>query len=145
MKRLRYLGYLVLTFLMLTVMALPAFAQEAGEGAEAGGEAINVVATVGFLALVIQFLIEWVRGRFPNLDGDVVRVFALVLGIGSAVVWDLNSAELTGFDGLPEVLGYVATGFVIAGFSGILAAAKNAMRAKDPNSTIHEAPPPNPL
>lgn len=138
MKRLRYLWSLVLAMLVfLVAFALPAFAQEV-EGEVAGGEAVNVAVTVTFLSIIIQYLVEWIRGRFTSLDGDVVRGIAIVLGIGSAVVFDLNSAELVGFVGLPEVLGFIATGLVIAGFSGILSAGKNALRVRDPNSTIFE-------
>lgn len=100
-------------------------------------EAVNVLVTVAFLSLVIQYLIEWVRGRFPGFDSDLVRIVALVLGYVAAWLWDLDVAGDFGFAGLPVALSYLVAALVIAGLSGILGSAKNALRSQDPQSSIH--------
>lgn len=124
--------------LVLMTIALPALAQEGGVQGDESTEAVNALVTVGFLALVIQYAIEWVRGRAPNLDSDIVRAVAILLGYGAAWLWDLDVAGDFGFEGLPLALSYLVAALVIAGLAGFLGSAKNALRARDPNSTLHE-------
>lgn len=129
---------LVLTVLALTVLfALPAFAQEDGGTTDT---VVNVAGTVLFLSLIIQYVVEWIRGRWASLDGDVLRLFTIAIGIGAAFGFDLNTAADLGYEGLPVSLGYVATGLVIAGVSGFLGTGKNALRARDPKSSIASEP-----
>lgn len=121
----------------LMMIALPAFAQEEGGTTDT---VVNVAGTVLFLSLIIQYVVEWVRGRWASLDGDILRVITIAIGIGAAVGFDLNTAGELGYEGLPPVLGYVATGLVIAGVAGFLGTGKNALRARDPKSSINSEP-----
>lgn len=98
---------------------------------------VDVLVTVGFLSVIVQLIVERVRARVSSLDADLVNLVAVVLGTGLAVAYGLRAAEQLGLSGLPESLDYLATGFVIAGVSGIIAASKNKNRAQDPNSSIH--------
>lgn len=125
--------------LVALFMAIPltALAQEEGGTTDT---VVNIAGTVLFLSLIIQYLVEWVRGRWANLDGDILRVVTIAIGIGAAFAYDLNVSADLGFEGLPEALGYVATGLVIAGVSGFLGTGKNALRARDPKSSINSEP-----
>ena len=94
----------------------------------------NAVVTVGFLSAIVAYVIEWVRTKWPTLDGDLLRVVAIAAGVGLAFAYNLN----IDIEGLPESLGKVATGLAIAGVSGFFGTAKNFLRARDPKSSIHE-------
>lgn len=98
---------------------------------------IDVLVTVGFLSVIVQLVIERVRARVASLDADLVNVAAVVLGTGLAYAYKLQAAAQLGLPGLPPSLDYLATGIVIAGVSGIIAASKNKNRAQDPTSSIH--------
>ena len=136
MTRLKH-TMLVLMVLALTVLfASPAFAQTGDIPASA---AVNAGVTVAFLALVVQYVLEWLRGRWQSLDGDLLRVLALVIGYGAAYAYDLDVAAEFGFEGLPTALGYLVAAFVIAGLSGVISSGKNALRSRDPLSDV---PPP---
>lgn len=136
----RFVALVMMAVLFTMMFALPVLAQVVDGAAEAEeGTAVNVAVTVTFLALVVQYLIEWIRGRFGGLDGDLIRLVALLLGFGAAWTWDLDVAADFGFEGLPVILSYVVAAFVIAGLSGIFGSAKNALRSRDPLSSI---PPP---
>jgi hypothetical protein len=100
-------------------------------------EGINVLVTVGFLAVMVQLVIERVRAHV-QIHPDLTNLIALVVGTGLAVGFDLQAGMELGFAGLPPSLDYLATGLVIAGLSGIVAARKTANRLQDPNSSVHE-------
>ena len=128
-KAMKILGLVV----VLMLIPLTAMAQEDGGGSEA---VINVAGTVLFLSLIIQYVIEWVRTRWSTLDGDLIRLISIVLGIAAAVGFDLDTAADVGFADMPKALSYVLTGLVIAGAAGFLGTGKNALRAKDPLSSV---------
>lgn len=129
---------LALLIVVFTMVALPALAQEDFSAETAGGQAINSLVTVTFLALVIQYFVEWLRSRWESVDGDIIRLISLVIGFGAAYFWELDVAADFGFEGLPTVLGYLVAAFVIAGISGIFGSGKNAIRSKDPASSMQK-------
>lgn len=99
-------------------------------------EPIDALVTTSFMALVVAYIVEIVRKHFPNLTGDLIRVVAVAIGYAAALAWGLDVAEPLGFVGLPTELGYLATALVIAGEAGIIGSAKNAIRARDPQSSM---------
>lgn len=100
-------------------------------------EPIDALVTTTFLALVVAWIIEIVRKHLPSLDGDLLRLVTVILGYAAAFGWSLDVATEFGFGGLPAELGYLATAFVIAGEAGIIGSAKNALRARDPLSSLY--------
>lgn len=126
---------LLASMLVLMALALPALAQETGDEI---AEVINPTVTVLFLSVIVGLIVERVRARVSNLDGDLVTVVSLALGYGAALLWDLQVAADYGFDGLPVALDYLVGAAAIAGVAGILSAAKNALRARDPNSSTYQ-------
>lgn len=118
------------------LIALPALAQAVEDGGDSGA-AISVTATVVFVSGAIAYIVEWIRGRLPNLDGDVVRGISILLAVGAVLAWDLRIAADYGYAGLPDVLDIVASALVIAGLGGAIASWKNSKRAQDPQSSLH--------
>lgn len=101
---------------------------------------MDVLVTVLFLAAIVQTILERVRSRWTNLDGDLVFVAAVVLSYGLAVVFDLTAAADLGFAGLPVVLDLLATAIFIAGGAGLLASWKDSNRATIPTSSLYVPP-----
>ena len=137
LKRLLALVSIVLTFVV--VFALPALAQEGEIVGEEGTQPVNALVTVGFLSIIVALVIERVRKRAPNLDGDLIVVVALALGYAAAWAWKLDVAASFGYEGLPVLLSYLVAAFAIAGVSGFIGTAKGAIASRDPNSEV--APP----
>lgn len=127
---------LMLLLGVLMLLAVPALAQAVEEGDDSGA-AISVTATVIFVSGAIAYIVEWIRGRFPGIDGDIVRVISVVLAVGAVMAWDLRVAADYGYAGLPDALDIVASALVIAGLGGAIASWKNAQRAEDPMSSLH--------
>lgn len=100
-------------------------------------DAANVAMIVALLSALVQAVLERIRSRFPNLDGDIVVLLAVVIGTGLAWGYGIQGGASLGWDGLPASLDYIATGIAISGVSGILSASKNAKRAQDPTSSLH--------
>lgn len=121
------------------LLAVPAFAQAVEEGDDSGA-AISVTATVVFVSGAIAYIVEWVRGRFPSVDGDIVRILSVVLAVGAVLAWDLRVASDYGYAGLPEALDVAASALVIAGLGGAIASWKNSKRAEDPSSSLNTVP-----
>jgi hypothetical protein len=101
---------------------------------------LNVATTVAWLSVMISVLVERARSRWPNLDGDLVVGVSWVLATAAAWGWNLTGAAALGFEGLPTILDYIATGFGIAGVAGWVGTAKNVARSLDPRSSIHREP-----
>lgn len=118
----------------LMLLALPALAQE---GAAEGEPAFNVAATVTFLSVALAWILEWIRSKWASLDADLLRLVSLVAGIALAFGFGLDAAEELGIAGLADPLGTIATGFAIAGVTGLFGSLKNVLRANDPKSSIH--------
>lgn len=98
-------------------------------------EGINVAVTIAVLAVLVQIVVERVRGRV-NIDGDIVFFISWVLGGLLAWYFGLAGASELGYPGLPVAVDYVLTGLVIAGGSGLIAASKNSNRSNDPTSSL---------
>lgn len=98
---------------------------------------INVAVTVALLTVLVASAVEFATSTFKNLDGNWIRLIAVAAGIGLALLYDLQGAADLGYDGLPASLDYVVTGLVIAGAAGWAGTAKNALRAKDPQSSLY--------
>lgn len=101
---------------------------------------MDVLVTVLFLAAIVQAILERVRSRWTNLDGDLVFLAAVVLSFGLAVAFDLTAAADLGFAGLPTVLDLLATAIFIAGGAGLLASWKDSNRATIPTSSLYTPP-----
>lgn len=101
------------------------------------GETINTLVTFTVLSGGVQFVMEWVRGRFPKVDSDWVRLGSLLLGTGLALAYEVPMAEQLGLSGLPLSLDYLVTGIAIAFGAGFVGTLKNKMRAQDPNSSMY--------
>lgn len=132
MRRLVYLLAMVAAIMMV---ALPAMAQAVEDGGDSGA-AISVTATVVFVSGAIAYIVEFVRGRLPGLDGDVVRALSVVLAVGAVLAWDLRIAADYGYAGLPDALDIAASALIIAGLGGAIASWKNSKRAQDPSSSL---------
>lgn len=102
-------------------------------------DAGSAFTTVVFVGGLIALIIERIRQRFPNLDGDLVVLVSAAAGIGLAVAFDLDVAADIGLDGLVSPFNYVASGLFIAFGAGFLGTIKNSFRAKDPTSEIRAA------
>lgn len=135
----RSVTILTLVVLLVLAFALPALAQEGEIVGEEGTQPVNALVTVGFLSVVVSLIIERIRKRAPGLDGDLIVLFALILGYAAAWVWNLDVAGSFGYEGLPVQLSYLVAAAVIAGVSGIIGTAKGAIASRDPNSSV---PPP---
>ena len=99
---------------------------------------VNAVVSVGFLAAIIAYILERVRARMPGLDGDLLVAVSVLVGVGLAFLLDLDIAADLGLEGLVAPLGTIATGLAIASVTGLFGTAKNALRARDPKSSISE-------
>lgn len=90
-------------------------------------EAIAFLAAVVALGVVAQKVVEFVRGIFPNIDGNVTRLVALVVGSGLAYAFNLDpSAAITASIGVPirdfpPVIDFIIGGFFIGSAAGYLA------------------------
>lgn len=98
---------------------------------------INVAITVGLLTVLVASGVEFAASTFPKLDGNWIRLIAVAAGVGLALGYDLQAAAELGYHGLPPSLDYLVTGLVIAGSAGWVGTAKNALRAKDPQSSLY--------
>jgi MFS superfamily sulfate permease-like transporter len=100
-------------------------------------EPVNALVTVTFISGVIALVIERLRARLPNLDGDLVNLVALALGTAVAWGYALDVSADVGLGGLAAPFNYLATGIVITFGAGFIGTLKNAQRAEDPKSEIH--------
>jgi hypothetical protein len=87
---------------------------------------INVAAMLVLLGGLIAKVVERIRARFPRLDGDLVTLLSVALGVGLAWSLDLRGAEdLAGSAGLdlgtlPLWLDYGLTGLGLGLGAGII-------------------------
>jgi hypothetical protein len=91
---------------------------------------IEILATIGVLALLVKGAVDAIRRRYPTLDGGLVQVIAIILGIGIAAGLDIKgtAAVLESLGGSigrdPHfVVDYILTGVAIAFGAGALAEA----------------------
>lgn len=104
---------------------------------------IEILATVGVLGLLVKGAVDAIRRRYPTLDGGVVQLIAIALGIGLAAGLDLRgtAAVLESLGGTlgrdPHfVVDYILTGVVIAFGAGALAEAVG--RSGNPTPVVVE-------
>ncbi len=87
---------------------------------------INVAAMLILLGGLIAKVVQRIRARFPRLDGDLVSLLAILLGVGLAYALDLRgAAELAGSAGLdlgtvPQWLDYALTGIGLGLGAGVI-------------------------
>ncbi len=96
---------------------------------------INVAAMLVLLGGIIAKVVQRVRRRFPQIDGDLVSLLAIALGVGLAWSLDLRGAgELASSAGMdlgtiPAWLDYALTGIGLGLGAGVI------------NDLITKAPP----
>lgn len=87
MRRLLMLGLLVVGLLLL--VAAPAFAQDGTETTD-GPDAVEVVVTVAAASLVVEKIIQALKGAFGFLKGSLISVVAIGLGFAAAYGFELT-------------------------------------------------------
>lgn len=108
---------------------------------------INVAAMLVLLGGIIAKVVQRVRRRFPQIDGDLVSLLAIALGVGLAWSLDLRGAgELASSAGMdlgtiPAWLDYALTGIGLGLGAGVI----NDLITKTPptivlNGNLEELP-----
>jgi len=98
---------------------------------------IQILATIAALSLVVKGVVDALRRQYPSLDGGVVQLIAVALGIGVAVALDIRGTLAlldsigAGAGRVPiSAVDYVITGVAIAFGAGALAEAVGRSGAK---------------
>lgn len=87
---------------------------------------INVAAMLVLLGGIIAKVVQRIRARFPSIDGDLVSLLAIALGVGLAWSLDLRGAgELASSAGMdlgtiPAWLDYALTGIGLGLGAGVI-------------------------
>lgn len=87
---------------------------------------METLSLFAILSVVVQKIVEWVRGRFPQLESDYVRVAAVAVGTALAWAAGINVEEVLSSYGLPiqdipEWLSYLGSGAAIGFGAGAVA------------------------
>lgn len=89
---------------------------------------IEILATLGVVAVVVKGVVDAIRRRYPLIDGGIVQLLAIVLGVGVAWGFDLKAtAALLEQAGAAvgrvpiAAVDYVITGVAIAFSAGFFA------------------------
>ncbi len=98
---------------------------------------ISVIITVIMLAIVVQFVVDIIKGIIPILEIGTFKlspVYALIVGIILAIVYNVNIMAGLGFVGNAEIVGQIVTGLVVSGGSSFVHELFSKLRESRDNS-----------